>query len=266
MNTWDELISNRTIRLVAVAALGMLALFLLVLTINGAQNLGRPDSPAMNLITVTGEGKASALPTVANITFTITESASTVAAAQTAATAKNDAAIAAVKNLGVDEKDIRTLWYNVSPRYQYPTPCYGGTCPAYTESAPKITGYDVSQSIDVKVRDTDKAGEVLQALGTLGVQNISGPNFVVDNDQAVMDEARAEAIADAKARAKLLAKELGVRLGDVVGYYENSGYPMPYYAGYGGGGGEIDKMAQAPSLPPGQNETTMNVSITYEIR
>lgn len=264
MNTSD-FTNNQAVRIAVVGVLAILALFLLVLTVGAAQNLGRPSTPPTNVITVTGTGKATAVPNIADITFTVTETASTVAAAQSAATTKNDAALAAVAKLGVADKDVKTVSYNVSPHYVYPTPCTGGMmCPQYVDGSPKVSGYDVSETIDVKVRDTAKAGDVLQALGTLGVQNISGPNFVVDNDQKVTDDARAAAIADAKARAQTLANQLGVHLAGIVSYSENGNYPMPMYA-MGKATGVMDAQI-APSLPTGQNETSINVSITYEIR
>src|SRR5690606_31968226 len=124
-----------------------------------------------------------------------------------------DSALAALDERAIDERDVKTLSYNVSPRYEYPQPCYGMICPP-TTSTPRIVGYDVSQTIEVRVRDTAKAGDVLEALGTIGVQHVSGPQFVVDDESEVKNEARAEAIEEARAKAKALAKNLGVRLGD----------------------------------------------------
>ena len=257
----SELSSNRTARLAAVAVLILLALFLLVSTWDKA--FGRDISDPYNTITVEGTGSSAMVPDTARITFTVMESASQVAAAQEAATTKTDAALEALEGMGIEERDIKTLSYNVSPKYEYPQPCYGGIC---QPSAPRIVGYDVSQTIEVKVRETEKAGEVLAALGGLGVQNISGPEFVVDDETAVKNEARAEAVEEARAKAKELAKQLGVRLGKVVSFSETMP-GQPYY-GYGKGGGMMDSaVAQsAPSLPVGENETEITVMITYEIR
>ena len=140
-------------------------------------------------------------------------------------------------------------------------------CPPVT-SSPKIIGYEVSQSIQVKVRDTAKAGQVLEGLGSLGVQNISGPNFTVDDEDAVRAAAREEAIKEAREKAKVLAKQLGVSLGKVTSFYENEGgYPM---YGYGKGGAAMESdirvSAVAPTLPMGENETNVSVTVTYEIR
>lgn len=251
----------------ATAALAMLALFLLLLVIDQFGNLGRPDMYPANTITVEGTGKGTSIPNLAVISFSVTEEADTVAKAQEAATAKTDAALAAVKNLGIEEKDVKTVSYNVYPTYESFPPCYSGVCPNYGN--PKIIGYEVSQSVEVKVRDTAKAGDALQALGSVGVQNIQGPSFQVDEDDAIRNVAREEAIKEAKAKAKVLAEQLGVRLVKVVSFYENT-MPYPYY-GMGGGydmamGGPEAMMGKAPSLPTGEQETTVSVSITYEIR
>ncbi|MBU0750016.1 SIMPL domain-containing protein [Patescibacteria group bacterium] len=136
-------------------------------------------------------------------------------------------------------------------------------CP---RNAPRIVGYQVTQTVQVKIRDTAKVGEVLQALGDLGVQNISGPDFSQDDAEAGKDEARSAAIEDARAKAKVLAKDLGVHLGKVVSFYEDQGaYPM--YEGYAAKGGAMMDMGQsAPALPVGENETKVIVNVTYEIR
>lgn len=263
--SFEELFSAKGVRIGIVAALATLALFLLVQTLIAAFTLARSGSPYANSITVEATGEASVIPDIAVISFSVVESADTVDVAQTAATKKMNAALAFVKEQGVEDKDVKTTGYNVYPKYEYPQPCYGAVCPASTE--PKIIGYEVSQSIEVKVRDTEKTGAMLQGLGGLEVQNISGPNFMVDDDLSVKDMARAEAIKNAKTKAETLAKSLGVRLGKVVSFSENSGYyPYPMYDSYYGMGGmEKAASAPAPELPVGENETTVSVMITYEI-
>ncbi len=254
--------ATKWVRLMAATALGVLALFLLALTISAFGNIGSSDYPTKT-ITVEGTGKAATIPDIATVDFSVTETAATVTEAQGRATEKTNAALAAVKKLGIDDKDVKTVAYNVYPQYAN-TPCYGGICP----NTNKITGYQVSQSVEVKVRDTAKAGDVLQALGTLEVQGISGPNFMVDDDKDQKSEARAEAIKNARAKAEELAKELGVHLGKVVSYNENGGaYPLYYEGAYGKGGMAMDaQVAPAPSLPTGQAETSVTVSVTFEIR
>ena len=255
--------ASRGVRFSAVAALSVLALFLLVQTWSVVDSIGRTTVGNIATITVTGTGKASMAPNIAQISFTVEENASTVAAAQDSATKRTNDALAALKKLSIAEKDIQTTGYQVSPQYET-RPCTPGMyCP---QTNGKITGYQVTQSVNVKVRDTKKTGDVLQALGTLNVQNISGPNFMHDDDSAVTAEARGKAIADARAKAKILAGQLGVRLGKVVGFSESGGgYPVMYERMTKSA--SVDAvMAPAPSIPVGENETTSNVTVTYEIK
>jgi uncharacterized protein YggE len=263
INPSPTLISaSRGVRYAAVAALTLLALFLFAQTWATFNEMGHINPANVATISVTGTGKASTAPTIATINFTVQENASTVAAAQDAATKRTDAALASIKKLGVADADVKTNGYNVSPQYET-KPCAPGVfCPQNTS---KISGYQVSQSVDVKVRDTAKAGDVLAALGTAGVQNVSGPNFTVDDTSAVDAEARGKAIADAHAKAQALAKQLGVHLGRVVSFSENGGYPTPYFAQAKSAGMDAS-VASAPTLPPGQNESNVTVTVVYEIQ
>ncbi|HEX2792178.1 MAG TPA: SIMPL domain-containing protein [Candidatus Paceibacterota bacterium] len=258
-----ELQGNRAIRLALLAVFVLLALFLLVMAWKTA--FGYTAGEPYNTITVEGTGEAVAVPDIAQITFTVTESSANVAEAQEAATAKTDEALEYLTSQGIEANDVKTQYYNVSPRYTYDSVAcgYGMPCPP---QAPRITGYDVSQSIQVKVRDIAKAGDILGGLGSIGVQNISGPNFIVDDEDAVRAEAREAAIDEAREKARALSSQLGVRLGKVMSFYENTGaYPM--YSGYEARGGAMDAMPQsAPTLPVGENETSVSVSITYEIK
>jgi hypothetical protein len=195
----------------------------------------------------------------------VQESAATVAEAQDAASKRTTAALDAVRALGIEDKDVRAEGYQTNPQYANPSPCAPGQpC----NGTPRITGYQVSQTIAVKIRNTNAAGEVLQALGTAGVQNVSGPSFEVDDESSVMQEARGKAIEDARKKAHTLARQLHVHLGDVVSFSENGnpGYPVPAYGM--GGGVMMDVAAQRAEsvpLPQGQNESVVTVSITYEI-
>lgn len=254
--------ATRGVRYAAVAALSILALFLLAKTVAVMSDIGHTNPSSVASITVTGTGKASVAPNVATISFTVQENASTVAAAQDSATKRTDNALAAIKKLGIDDKDVQTSGYNVNPQYET-KPCAPGTyCPQDTT---KITGYQVSQSITVKVRDTAKAGDVLAALGSVGVQVVSGPNFMVDDPSAVQADARGKAITDARTKAEVLAKQLGVHLGKVVGFSENGG-AIPYYAQTKSAGMDAAAGPVAPTLPVGTSETNVTVTVVYEIQ
>ncbi|MFZ2500705.1 MAG: SIMPL domain-containing protein [Minisyncoccia bacterium] len=257
--------NNSSVRIALTGVLGILALFLLVQTVSTAGIFSRSGVPATDTITVQGEGRVALAPDIARVSFTVQNTAPAVADAQTATTKQSNAALDAMKALGIADKDVKTLSYNISPQYSYPNPCVGGMmCPTYG-GTPKITGYQVSESIQVTVRDLKSVGSVLSNLGNLSVQNVSGPDFALDDSTAGYSAARADAIAKAKAQADLLAKQLGVRLGKIVNFSESSGgYARPMY---GLGGGMMSAKAEvAPNIPAGENTYSASVSITYEIR
>lgn len=250
-----------------IGAIGLLTIFLAIISIKEIKSIfyvGK-NLNISNMITVEGTGHAVAVPDIAAFSFSVTETAKTVADAQEQATKKINATLKAVRDGGVEDKDIQTQSYSINPHYEY----QGSVCTAYSCPPSKsiLTGYDVSQSIMVKVRDLKKAGALFTAIGSLDVQNINGLTFSVDEPESVKAEARAEAIANAQTKAKLLAKQLGVSLVRIVSFSENNGsYPRPIY-GMGGADMISAKVASvAPEIPVGEDKITSTVSVTYEIK
>lgn len=265
-NLMQSFFGHNGARIAIVGTLAILSLFLLAETVNIAQTFGRPGVPATDTVTVTGQGQATMPPDVANVSFTVENTASAVADAQEATTKQANAALDFVKKQGIADKDIKTLSYSISPQYSYPNPCPpGALCPTYG-GTPKITGYQVSETVQVTMRDLTKVGDMLAGLGKLQVQNLNGPAFTLDDPTAGYDAARADAIVKAKAQADLLAKQLGVHLGKIVNFSESSGgYAYPMMA-YGMSGGVSDKATATPNIPTGENTYNASVSITYSIR
>ena len=270
MNEVFEGSNSSNLRKGALAVLVLLSLFLLAKTVSevsGMRFIGA-GTPAMNTITVEGDGEAVAIPDIAEFSFSVVEKAGTVAAAQDSATKKMNAAIEYLKSQAIDEKDIKTISYNVGPQYEWQsTGCVNGSCPG---GRSVLTGYEVRQTVLVKVRDTAKAGDLLSGIGSTGATELSGLTFSVDNDDELKDSAREEAIDKAQEKADTLADQLGVRLVRIVNFSENGGggYPTPMYAreAYGMGGDTMNQVKIAPAVPSGENKITSHVTITYEIR
>ncbi len=247
----------------ALATMVVLGFYLLTLTVGAFMNLryiGSGVAPT-NTITVQGEGEVYATPDVATFSFSVVQSAKTTAEAQAAATKKMNDALAYLKSQNINEKDIKTTGYAIYPKYDYGTiQCFAYPCPQGKQT---LIGYEVSQSVEVKVHDTAKVGMLLAGVGKLNVENVSGVSFTLDNEDVAKDQARTKAIAQAKGRAQELAQELGVRLVRIVSFNENGG---PVYfdkaTAYGAGGAP----STAPEIPAGQNRYASNVTITYEIR
>ncbi len=253
--------SNRVSRALLVL-LFVTSLFLALKVINESKAyrfIGKAPSEQSS-ITVSGEGETFAIPDIATFTFSIAANNKEVQVAQAEVTKKINAAIAFLKESGVAEKDIKTASYDIYPKYEYGEIfCIRTPCPSPKQ---ELIGYEVMQSIMVKVRKTDKAGTLLGGLGTIGITNISGLAFSLDDEDAKQNEARAFAIDDAKAKAKQLAKDLGVHLGPIRNFSESNN--MPYYGSFAKM--SADSGAPAPEIPAGETKITSSVSITYEIR
>lgn len=259
-------LTGERLRKALLFAVIMLGIFLVIQTasaIQGMRYIGTGVAAA-NTISVTGHGEALAVPDIATFTFSVVTEKPTVAAAQTETTNKANGITAYLKSAGVDAKDIQTSDYSINPQYDYINQaCTSGYCPGGKQT---LRGYQVRQTTTVKVRDTAKAGELLAGVGSKGATELSGLNFTFDKPESSQTEARDKAIADAKAKADVLAKQLGVSLVRVTSFNENTGgYPRPMVYSLGAGA-QAKNAATAPEISAGQNKTTDDVTITYEIR
>jgi uncharacterized protein len=249
-----------------VLVLLVLAIFLVFETLNTIKEhrfIGGGVA-ATNTINVSGEGEVFAVADIAEFSFSVVEERDTVDEAQKIGAQKVNAILDFLENSEIEETDIKTTNYNVYPRYDYiKKDCVNGFCP---NGERVLKGFEVSQSISVKARDTEKAGSILSGIGELGATNISGLNFTIDDEEELQDEARKSAIEDAQEKAKQLAKDLGVRLVRVVSFSEFGSQPqfktfaVAEMAMMDSAGGGI------PEIPLGENKITSSVSITYEIR
>ena len=224
---------------------------------------------ASNTISVSGEGEVFAPPDIANISFTVRESAQKVSDAQDKVSVKVKAALAGVRKLSVADKDIKTENYSSYPKYEWQQKsimCITTPCPQ-PPGKQVIVGYEVSQTVTIKVRDLEKVNALVDGLAKAGVTEMQGPSFAIDDEDGLKAEARKIAIDKARAKAEVLAKDLGVSLVRIVSFSEGGYYPM--YArtmsasmekGVGGGG------VVAPEIPKGENKITSSVTVTYEIR
>jgi uncharacterized protein YggE len=267
----NNLFTDRHVITFTRAAIIVLAVYLAALAIGQLKSINFIGSgvPATNTISVSGHGEVFAIPDTAEFSVTVQQTAKDVQSAQTSATTKGNAIIDYLKGQGIDDKDIQTTDYSVTPQYQYQS----GACPPSTDvptycppGRQILTGYQVSQTLTVKVHDTAKAGSLLSGVGSKGASQVSGLTFTVADQNAVTAQARDKAVADAKGKADALAKSLGVSLVRIVGFNENGNQPVYFAKGLGGAMSAAEVAAPAPQIPTGQNKYTDDVSITYEIR
>ncbi len=250
----------------AVVLVALLSVFVLLKSINEVKMgkyIGRGEQAPAS-ITVSGSGEVMAVSDIATISVNLTKDGKTSKEAQDLLNADITKVVNYLKEQKIEDKDIKSEYGGLSPKYSYEQVyCITYPCP---QRDPKITGYTATQSISVKVREVDNANEVRTGLASLGIIDISGPSFSIDDEDGLTAEARAKAIDDAKEKAQVLAKQLGVTLGGVVSFSENGGgYPMMYAKDM-----RMESMTAgavaAPELPKGENKITSNVTITYEIK
>jgi len=297
----DEL--NAFIKIAAILGTGMLTILLLVLTINQIKSystIGDESGPngTQNTITVSGEADMDVQPDITTFNWTVDEKAKTVADANSAASTKENAAIAYLKSRGVADSDIKTTDLSTNEYYaSRSNPCtikyvpaeattvavpgIGSVTAPAASGAPAVmpvncggvtseaAGYETTETVQVTVRNIQsvpsKTGTLVSGLTSLGI-SVSNPESTVENPDSYKEEVRSEAILKARQQAEVLARDLGVSLVKVVGFSENSYFPTF---------GEADGMVRAvatpmaapsPDLPTGTNKISSNVSVTYEIQ
>ena len=254
--------------------------FLVAVGVNFLTEYRGNENKQENVINFSGHGEVTAVPDIASIYFNISKDAKTVKEAQALVAVIEKSSLDLLKANNVLEKDIKTSNASFNPKYEYkqavcpPIPLGMGTagitvsptspyyCPPNKQV---IVGYTASESITVKVRNTDDVGKIMQGLGTVGVSDLSGPNFSIDNEDGLKADARKKAIDDAKAKAEVLARDLGIRLGKITSFSENGNYPAPMM--YKAMDSVSVSSARAPAqLPKGENTISSDVTITYEIK
>lgn len=186
-----------------------------------AQETRMPPTMSMQ-----GLGQVYAAPDTAMINSGVTTEGKTAREALGANTAAMTQLIDTLKAAGIEARDIQTSNFNVSPQYVYSDQrdANGYQLP------PRITGYQVSNAVSVKVRALDKLGAILDQIVSVGANTINGVSFSVDDTSSLMDEARKLAFADAKAKADLYAAAAEVELGAILSLSEQPAFspPQPY--------------------------------------
>jgi uncharacterized protein YggE len=201
-------------------------------------------------VTVSASGTATAEPDAAEITTGVLSDAPTARDALNRNSADMQKLIDALKGLGIEPKDIRTVAFQVDPQY---TGNREG-------KAPTLTGYRVSNQVRIVVRDLKRLGEILDRAIAAGANHAGGISFVVSREEELRDAARRDAMANALRRAKLYAEAARSELGKVVTITEEGGFvsPRPVAAG---------RMAMS-SVPieAGTQALDVRVSVTFELK
>jgi uncharacterized protein YggE len=193
-------------------------------------------------------------PDTATFSTGVETSAPTASAALRQNSADVAKVIAQLQKLGIAEKDIQTSGINLNAEYDY----------IQTTQKNRFKGYRVSNQVQVKIRDINKLGAIMDSVVVSGATNINGPWFSINDDSDVKKSARSRALANGKAQAETYARANGyasVRLLSVAeGISGRSPGPQPMLKTF-------DVAEQSASVPiaPGQIGTSVVLSLQYEM-
>ncbi len=241
---------------VFLTTLGVLAVSAIVITALAMAN----KTNEQDRFSVVGSGTVYAKADIANIEVGLkTGAKKTASEATTDSTNKMNDIIAELKKLGIDEKDIKTTSYNLSPVYNYTN-----------DKGQELVGYEVIQTVSLKIRDLSKIGDVISKTTEKGANQIGNINFTIDDEFALKNQARELAIQKAKEKAVLIAKQSGMRLGEVKSVYENSDPNPPIAFSYSNAKMDLSAsgagVVASPNIQSGQNEIKVDVTLVYEVK
>ncbi|WP_332118997.1 SIMPL domain-containing protein [Azorhizobium caulinodans] len=208
---------------------------------------------ARSTLTVVGQGRASARPDIATVTTGVVAAGKTAEEALAANSKAMEQVIAAIKDAGVEPKDISTSGLSVQPQYSQPG--------KDSREAPKVVGYEVRNAVTVTVRDLALVGTLLDKVVQAGANQASGLSFQLADASPLQLQARVAAVKDAQAQAQQIADAAGVRLVRIRRIDPRGGdnylalpAPMPMKA-----------EARAVPVESGEMDVRAQVSIVYEI-
>ncbi|MFH0820162.1 MAG: SIMPL domain-containing protein [Candidatus Peregrinibacteria bacterium] len=214
--------------------------------------------PYPPVVTLEGIGREQGIPTVAAVQIGVVSQAKDAAKVYIQNVEKANKLVAAFKELGIEEEDLQTQNYSLGPQYTYDT-----------QNVSHLLQYEMSQTIRVKVRDLGKIGQVLAKATELGSNQITGPEFVIDDEKPLIEEARKKAFEDLKEKQVMMAQELGGKFGRLTSYsewIERNPYAQAFYYGEKGGGGGMGAGSPTPNIQPGSLELILHMNVSYELK
>jgi uncharacterized protein YggE len=243
---------SQTVRTLGAVALGAFIVAVAALTVRPGPVTGAPatgSTPAEHTITVSASGKVTIVPDVARVNLGVTVTRPTVKAAREAGAKSMTDIIAAIKSLGIADADIQTT--NLSLYAQYGN-----------GSTPRVVGYQMSEQVQVTVRDLDKAGDVVDAATAKGATDVNGISFESADPVKAQNDARAAAVTAARASAQAMAAAGNVALGGVVSITDATP-ASPIF--YGFGAKSAPAADTATPVQPGTQDLSATVTVVFAI-
>lgn len=205
----------------------------------------------LHTITMTGHGEVRAAPDMATVNAGVTTAAPTAAAALSADNARMNQMFDALRKMGIPDRDIQTSGFSVSPQYTN----------GEANNPRRLTGYQVSNEVSVRLDDVTRVGAALDTLVGAGTNQMNGVSFDIATPAPLLEKARTQAIADARMRAQTYARAAGVTLGPIVSISEGGGeVPRPMF--------RLERVVVTGSRVPvaaGEQSVAADVTVVWDI-
>lgn len=216
-----------------------------------------PEKPVRTLA-VTGTAEVSVKPDICYISFGVeTLNKKSAREAYRINAEAMTTLSAAVLVTGIESKDVQTSGFSVTPQYHYDN----------DNRRRVFDGYRVYHSLEVNVRDLNRASAVLDAGMNAGATQVNHVNFAVENPKKYTADARVEAVRAAQIKALTMAELNGMKLGRPISISESEpGGWGQYHAQANVDVGRAVGGEESASLQPGEFKLTRTVYITYEIQ
>lgn len=225
------------------------------------------------VLSLSAQGESRRVPDVAMFSAGVVTQAPTASAALRENSTQMDRVIAALKRAGIADRDIQTSSINLSPQYSDPVREaamrareVGQPYVPPNDQARRIIGYEARNTVQVRVRNLANMGAVIDTLVSVGANEVNGPNFTLDEEEAAQNEARVEAVTKARQRAELYARAAGMRVARILSISEGGGYhPVRQIMVTGARAAGAPPPPPPAPVEPGELSIGVNVSMQFEL-
>jgi uncharacterized protein len=219
-----------------------------------AQSVGVPVEPAQTIST-SGEGEASAAPTVAIVSLAVQVEARTAREATDQASTAMANVIEALKRLGIQDRHLRTTGVTLTPVRARSAP--GDTQP------PAVVAYQATNSLSVTVDPVGRAGEAIDVAVGAGANVAGGIRFAVSDDADLHRRALDAAVKEARAKADAMAAAAGVRITGVRTMVEEGGQRVAVVQSEAAPAAADARAGVAPPVQPGELTLRTRVRVVF---
>lgn len=237
------------------AILILVVIVAVIVTVSSVVKWGESLTPART-VTVTADAQTQVAPDLATVSFSVVTVGADPVKIEADNASQMNSAIAFIKQEGIGSNDITTTDYSLYPNYSYD----------YKRGKTAIVSYTITETETLKVRDFTKIAPILGGLTNLGVNQVGQVSFSVEDPSKYMSGIRSEAFAKAQAKAEQMATANGVKLGEIVSLAETTNNPQPLPQIYNSMARSAAGGSVTPTIQPGTQQLTDQVSITYAIQ